>query len=155
LAAPREYEIVLMLDPQQDAPARDALAQQARGQIEAAGSLKGENTWGLRKMAYEINRRTEADYRWFRFEAPTELLETLDHELKIADGVLRFRIFKVDPNTPSIVPPAVAAPGPRERTGGPGDRGERGDRGPREDRSGEREDRSPEPAAAESAGAAE
>jgi small subunit ribosomal protein S6 len=129
-----------MLDPQLDAPARDALAQQARGQIEDAGSLKQENSWGLRKMAYEINRRTEADYRWFRFEAPTDLLGNLDHNLKIADGVLRFRIFKVDPETPSIVPPAVAAPGPRERTGGPGDRG---DRGPREDR--------PEPVAAESA----
>ncbi len=48
-------------------------------------------------MAYEINTRTEADYRWFRFEAPTELLDSLDHNLKIADGVLRFRIFKVDP----------------------------------------------------------
>src|ERR1700743_1898464 len=123
-----------MLDPQLDAPARDALAQTAREQIEAAGALKQENTWGLRKMAYEINKRTEADYRWYRFEAPTELLDTLDHELKIADGVLRFRIFKVDPNTPTLVPPAVAAPGPRERTGGPGDRGDRGDRGPREDR---------------------
>jgi small subunit ribosomal protein S6 len=146
LAAPREYELVLMLDPQLDAPARDALAQQARGQIEAAGALKQENTWGLRKMAYEINRRTEADYRWYRFEAPTELLDTLDHNLKIADGVLRFRIFKVDPDTPSIVPPAVAAPGPRERTDGPRDRGPREDRDDRESR----EDR--EPAAAEPAG---
>src|SRR6201986_4248385 len=99
-----------MLDPQLDAPARDALAQQARGQIEAAGVLKQENTWGLRKMAYEINRRTEADYRWYRFEAPTELLGTLDHNLKIADGVLRFRVFKVDAGTPTIVPPATAAP---------------------------------------------
>jgi small subunit ribosomal protein S6 len=134
-----------MLDPQLDAPARDALAQQARGQIEAAGSLKQENSWGLRKMAYEINRRTEADYRWYRFEAPTDLLDTLDHNLKIADGVLRFRVFKVDPNTPSIVPPAVAAPGPRERTDGPRDRG---DRGPREDRE---QDREPA-AAAEPAG---
>jgi small subunit ribosomal protein S6 len=128
-----------MLDPQLDAPARDALAQQARGQIEAAGSLKQENSWGLRKMAYEINRRTEADYRWYRFEAPTELLDTLDHNLKIADGVLRFRIFKVDPNTPSIVPPAVAAPGPRERSDGPRDRGPREDRDDRESR----EDREP------------
>ena len=118
-----------MLDPQLDAPARDALATTAREQIEEAGTLKQENTWGLRKMAYEINKRTESDYRWFRFEGPTELLGTLDHSLKIIDGVLRFRIFKVDPGTPSIVPPAVAAPGPRERTGGPGDRG------PREDRS--------------------
>ncbi|HEX6689120.1 MAG TPA: 30S ribosomal protein S6 [Solirubrobacterales bacterium] len=118
MAAPREYELVLMLDPGQDAPARDAVANEAKSQIEAAGTLKHENVWGLRKMAYEINRRTEADYRWFRFEAPTELLEQLDHNLKIADGVLRFRIFKVDADTPVVVPPATAAPGPaasRER----------------------------------------
>ena len=101
-----------MLDPQLDAPARDGLAQEARGQIEASGTLKHENSWGLRKMAFEINKRTEADYRWLRFEAPSDLLDSLDHNLKIADGVLRFRIFKVDPSAPTIVPPAAtAAPG--------------------------------------------
>jgi small subunit ribosomal protein S6 len=122
LAAAREYELVLMLDAGQDAPARDALAQQARAQIEAAGTLKHENNWGLRKLAYEIVQRNEADYRWFRFEAPTELLEQLDHSLKITDGVLRFRIFKVDPDAPVMVPPATAAPGPessRERPPAP------------------------------------
>ena len=107
-----------MLDPQLDAGARDALAGDARGQIEGSGSLKHENSWGLRKMAYEINHRTEADYRWMRFEAPSELLDSLDHNLKIADGVLRFRIFKVDPGAPVVVPPAAtASPGPRERSG--------------------------------------
>ncbi len=133
-----------MLDPQLDAPARDALAQNARGEIEGSGSLKGENTWGLRKMAYEINHRTEADYRWFRFEAPSSLLDSLDHNLKIADGVLRFRIFKTDPGTPTIVPPATtAAPGPRERaTQGPG-----AGPGPREDRA-EAPDSAPAPAPA-------
>lgn len=107
-----------MLDPGQDAPGRDAVANEAKKQIEAKGTLKHENAWGLRKMAYEIDQRTEADYRWFRFEAPTELLEQLNHNLKIADGVLRFRIFKVDADTPVTVPPAAAAPGPatsRER----------------------------------------
>jgi small subunit ribosomal protein S6 len=127
LAAPREYELVLMLDPQIDAPARDALAQDARGQIEAKGTLKHENSWGLRKMAYEIDHRTEADYRWMRFEAPSDLLDSIDHNLKIADGVLRFRIFKVDPDAPVIVPPAVTAtPGPRERSAH-GARDDRGD----------------------------
>ncbi len=114
----REYELVLMLDPGQDAPARDAVAQEAKRQIEASGALKHENEWGLRKLAYEIEQRTEADYRWFRFEAPTELLEELDHSLKIADGVLRFRVFKVSPQTPVMVPPATVAPAPspsRER----------------------------------------
>jgi small subunit ribosomal protein S6 len=114
----REYELVLMLDPGQDAPARDAVANEVKRQIEADGTLKHEKEWGLRKLAYEIAQRNEADYRWFRFEAPTELLEQLDHNLKIADGVLRFRIFKVGPETPVIAPPATAAPGPsasRER----------------------------------------
>jgi small subunit ribosomal protein S6 len=112
LAEQREYELVLMLDPGQDAPGRDAAAGEAKKQIEAAGTLKHENVWGLRKLAYEIKQRNEADYRWFRFEAPTELLEQLDHNLKIADGVLRFRIFKVDADTPVTVPPATSAPGP-------------------------------------------
>lgn len=107
-----------MLDPGQDAAARDAVAAQAKGQIEGEGTLKHENKWGLRKLAYEIGQRNEADYRWFRFEAPPTLLEQLNHNLKIADGVLRFRIFKVDATTPIMVPPPTSAPGPsasRER----------------------------------------
>lgn len=121
-----------MLDPQLDAPAREALAGDAKKQIEDAGSLKHENNWGLRKMAYEINRRTEADYRWFRFEAGNDLLDSLDHNLKIADGVLRFRIFKTEPDAPVIVPPTTtAAPGPRERSA-TGAREDRGDAAPAE-----------------------
>ena len=111
-----------MLDAGQDTSSRDALAHQAKAQIEGAGTLKHENNWGLRKLAYEISQRNEADYRWFRFEATPDLLQDLDHNLKITDGVLRFRIFKVDPDAPVIVPPATAAPGPessRERRPGP------------------------------------
>jgi small subunit ribosomal protein S6 len=109
--APREYELVLMIDPGLEESARDQLASDARGQIEGGGTLKHENAWGLRKMAYEIRQRTEADYRWYRFEAPRELLGQLDHNLKIADGVLRFRIFKVDPDSAVVqAPPAHAAP---------------------------------------------
>ena len=100
------------------------LAQDVRTQIEAKGSLKHENNWGLRKMAYEIDKRNEADYRWFRFEALSELLDDLGHSLRIADGVLRFRIFKVDPDSPVMIPPAAAAPvhgglaRPRSRSAG-------------------------------------
>jgi len=114
-----------MLDPGPDEAGRDALAQDVRGRIEGKGALKHENKWGLRKMAYEIGGRNEADYRWLRFEAPTELLDELNHSLKIADGVLRFRIFKVDADAPVMIPPAVAAPAP----GASRDRGDRGDRG--------------------------
>src|SRR5919206_555906 len=94
-----------MLDPEVPDERREQIASEARGRIESRGDLKHDTAWGMRKLAYEIRQRTEADYRFFRFEGEPPLLESLDHELKIADGVLRFRIFKVDPGTPMIVPP--------------------------------------------------
>ena len=117
-----------MLDPGPDEAGRDGWRRMSARQIEAKGTLKHENNWGLRKMAYEIDQRNEADYRWFRFEAPTELLDELDHNLKIADGVLRFRIFKVDADSPVMVPPAVAAPVPGASRDRDRDRGPQGGR---------------------------
>lgn len=135
-----------MLDPAPDEAGRDALAQDVRGRIEGKGALKHENKWGLRKMAYEIDGRNEADYRWLRFEAPTELLDELNHNLKIADGVLRFRIFKVDPDAPVMIPPAVAAPAPgASRDRGPDRGGPQGS--PRPAVATEASDESAEPAA--------
>jgi small subunit ribosomal protein S6 len=121
----REYELVLMLDPEIPEERREKIASEARERIESQGSLKHDTTWGMRKLAYEIRQRTEADYRLFRFETEGELLNELNHNLRIAEGVLRFRIFKVDPDSPAIVPPAPLASGaptpprgPRRQGGG-------------------------------------
>jgi small subunit ribosomal protein S6 len=100
-----EYELVLMLDPETPEERRDDIAANARKRIEGAATLKGERAWGMRKLAYEIRQRTEADYRYFRFEGAGPLLDDLDHNLKITDGVLRFRIFKVEPDSPMVEPP--------------------------------------------------
>ena len=107
----RHYDLVLMLDPQVDDGGRDKLADQARQQIESGGQLEHSEGWGMRKMAYEIRQRTEADYRYFRFTADgNDVLESLDHNLKITDGVLRFRIFRVEPTTPTGAPPSSERP---------------------------------------------
>ncbi len=127
-----EYELVLMLDPEAPDERRDKIASDARTRIEAAGGLKAERSWGMRKLAYEIEQRTEADYRFFRFETGNELLGELDHNLKITDGVLRFRIFKVDPRAPVIEPPppvSLASSAPSRGPGGPRGRGRRDDGG--------------------------
>jgi small subunit ribosomal protein S6 len=105
IAVDKEYELVLMLDPDVPDERRDEIADETRKRIEAGATLKHDTSWGMRKLAYEIRQRTEADYRLFRFEGQSGLLDELNHNLRIADGVLRFRIFKVDPRTPSIVPP--------------------------------------------------
>jgi small subunit ribosomal protein S6 len=104
-AVDREYELVLMLDPDVPDDRRDEIAAETRKRIEAGATLKNDTSWGMRKLAYEIHQRTEADYRLFRFEGHGGVLDDLNHNLRIADGVLRFRIFKVDPRSPSVVPP--------------------------------------------------
>ena len=116
-----------MLDPEIPEQRREQIASEARGRIESGGSLKHDTSWGMRKLAYEIRQRTEADYRFFRFETDGNLLDELNHNLRIADGVLRFRIFHVDPGSPAIVPPApLATPaggtgrGPRRAQAGSG-----------------------------------
>ena len=94
-----------MLDPEAPDERRDEIAVDARRRIEAGATLKQERTWGTRKMSYEIQQRNEADYRFFRFEQGAGVLDDLNHNLKITDGVLRFRIYKVDPRAPVIDPP--------------------------------------------------
>jgi small subunit ribosomal protein S6 len=128
----RDYELVLMLDPESADTDREKLADDVRKQIEGAGTLDRADNWGVRKMAYEIRQRNESDYRYFRFQAEPELLERLDHNLKIADGVLRFRIFKVDPGTTTNPPPASDRPA--AIGDGRGDRGDRERRPRRENR---------------------
>ena len=131
----RLYELVLMLDPEAADEDRDRVAEDVRKQIEQAGKLEKADSWGTRKMAYEIKLRNEADYRYYRFEGEKELLERLDHNLKIAEGTLRFRIFKVDPDTPSNPPPVS------ERPAAVGDgRDDRGDRRGRRGRDRDRDD---------------
>lgn len=107
---PRQYELVLLLDPQAEEAKREQVVDATRSAISSDGELHQENRWGVRKLAYEIRKRTEADYRWFRFAAPPELLAKLDHSLKIADGLLRSRLYEVEPGSTVIsAPPAAGA----------------------------------------------
>ncbi len=124
-----EYELILMLDPEVPDERREEIAGNAKQRIESDGSLRHSDTWGVRKLAYEVKKRNEADYRFYRFESEPALLNDLDHTLKITDGILRFRLFKVDPRSPLIEPPAATSLG---IGGGRKDDRPRG-RGPRRD----------------------
>lgn len=131
-----DYELILMLDPEAGDEQRDKVASDAKAKLEAAGEVKHEGTWGTRKMAYEIDKRGEADYRVWRFTGGKDLLDDLDHSLKITDGVLRFRIFKVPADSPNTIPPDTEQIMRRDEEDRPRGRGRDGDRGgPRRSRS--------------------
>jgi small subunit ribosomal protein S6 len=103
--ADQTYEMILMLDPEGGDDRREEIAAEVKSKLTGAGELAHEASWGLRKMAYEIEKRESADYRFFKFSGGKELLADLDPALKITDGVLRFRIFRAEPDSPVMVPP--------------------------------------------------
>lgn len=112
------YDLMLMLDADLPEDRRDELVKTTRKSIESGGgNVVSANTWGTRKLAYEIDHRTEAAYYLFQFEGGNELLAELGRSLGIADGVLRFRIIRQPPGTkPAPPPPLPAAESPRPST---------------------------------------
>lgn len=107
--ATRLYDLMVLLDPNApDDRHREILGSVSKA-IEGKGTLVGQHDWGMRRMSFEIDHRSDAAYHLFQFEGQNDLLEQLDNTLKITDGVLRHRIIKVKPGTP---PPPTPRPEP-------------------------------------------
>ena len=102
------YDLNLLLDPGVEDERREKILGDVEGLVaKHGGELIGRHDWGVRQTAYEVRKRPEADYHLIQFHATTPLLEALDHSLKITDGVLRFRVIKLDPGTPA--PPDLSS----------------------------------------------
>jgi small subunit ribosomal protein S6 len=102
------YDLVMLLDPDAEEPARTRPLSEAQTAIKANGELLRHDAWGSRQLSYPIRHRTAGDYHLLQFHAGTpELLQNLDRSLRIADEVLRFRIVKLRPGTPD--PPEMRA----------------------------------------------
>jgi small subunit ribosomal protein S6 len=105
------YDLVLLLDPAAEDDARAKIVSDARAAIDADGTLIGHQPWGLRPLAYEIGHRTQAEYHLLQFNGPPSLISSLEHTLRITDGVVRHRVIKQPRGTASVeAPPAPPKP---------------------------------------------
>jgi small subunit ribosomal protein S6 len=101
MAAPEPlYDLMLLLDTAADADRRAQIVSNVENAIGAAGTVVGKHEWGVRATAYEIRHKTDAEYHLLQFHGTAELLAELQRTLRITDGVLRFRIIKLEPGTP-------------------------------------------------------
>ena len=115
---PNLYDLMVMLDPDAPEERRTEILSNIESMVAAGGgSVVGHHDWGVRRIAFEIDHRPEAAYHLYQFELDSnETLDRLNHNLRIADGVIRFRIIKVKPGTPPPPEPRQEAPRPpRER----------------------------------------
>jgi small subunit ribosomal protein S6 len=97
------YDLVLLLDPAASDEQRTKILSDARGAI-GAEQLVADNDWGTRPLAYQIDRREAAEYHLLQFRGTPELISSLQHSLRIADGVVRHRIIKLPPAHPEPTP---------------------------------------------------
>jgi small subunit ribosomal protein S6 len=112
---PTIYDLVLLLSTNTEEEDRAKLRSEVESAITSSGgTIERNQDWGTRPLTYRINHQGEAEYHLLQFQGPAALLDSLSHSLRIADGVLRFRIIKVIPGTPPApdsAPPLVAPAG--------------------------------------------
>ena len=85
----RNYEVLFVLDPGLDEAQRSALVETVKGIVNADGEAGEAEVWGIRKLAYPINKKKEGFYVLLPFKAGVELPKELDRRLRISDNVMR------------------------------------------------------------------
>jgi small subunit ribosomal protein S6 len=58
------------------------------------GELTRVESWGKRKLAYEIDHQSEGYYYFVKFRGSNELLKELGRQLRIDESVLRHLVVK-------------------------------------------------------------
>jgi len=126
---------------------QDLSNTQAEGLIEHFGTVLADNGgtvvdheyWGVKTMAYKINKNRKGHYALLRTDAPATAVQEMERLMRLHDDVMRVLTIKVDEHVegPSV---QMQKRDDRERgdRGDRPDRGDRGDRGDRPDRGGDR-----------------
>ena len=93
----RTYELIYVLKP--DAPEQevaDLHTQVAEIVQRLGGTLDKTDTWGRRKLAYEIGHHKEGFYVLEVITGSGEMMKEIDRRLKVTEGLLRHLIVRVD-----------------------------------------------------------
>lgn len=103
----------------------DALAETATKIIEDnGGKVVKTETWGLRTLAYRIQKNRKAHYVMLEVDAPAPLVAELERQTQINEDVIRYMTIKVDEHEQG--PSAMMRRNERDRKGR-GGRGRDGD----------------------------
>ena len=132
---------------------QDLSNTQAEGLIEHFSTVLADNGgkvveheyWGVRTLAYKINKNRKGHYAFLRSDAPSAAVQEMERLARLHDDVMRVMTIRVDEHQegPSVQMQKREERGERgDRPRGDRDRGDRGDRGgERGDRGGERGER--------------
>ena len=106
----RPYELMVIFSDAIDEDAVSALIDRVEAYTrDHGGEIIRTDYWGRRPFAYEIDHRTHGYFCVFEFRLSTEALSELERQLKINDGVVRFKTLRPDFRTSRSRQPAESA----------------------------------------------
>lgn len=88
-----KYELMFIIKPTLEDEKKDAAIETVKGIIETDGQVNNVDVWGMRKLAYEIQKFKEGYYVVVDFEAAPELPKELDRRLRISEDIMRHIII--------------------------------------------------------------
>ncbi len=94
MAVINSYEAVFVISAKNGEEAAAEIIKKFTSLIEKNATVESVDEWGKRRLAYPIQKETEAFYVLFNFKSEPEFPIELDRVTKITDGVLRSMIVK-------------------------------------------------------------
>ena len=92
-----QYELMVILDPEVDertvVPSLDKFLGVIRND---GGTIDNVDIWGRRRLAYEINKKSEGIYAVVNFTAEPATAKELDRQLGLNEAVLRTKVMRPD-----------------------------------------------------------
>jgi len=93
----RQYELMIILDPELEertvAPSLDRFLNVVRTD---GGSVGKVDIWGKRRLAYDIQKKSEGIYAVIDLTANPAAVKELDRQLNLNESVLRTMVMRTD-----------------------------------------------------------
>jgi len=93
----RQYEMMIILDASlEERTVQPSLDQFLTVVTTAGGSVDKVDVWGRRRLAYEIDHKSEGIYTVIELKAEPDTVKELDRQLNLNEAVIRTKIMRPD-----------------------------------------------------------
>lgn len=91
----RHYEVMVILDPDVEERAVSPLIENFLAVVrEGKGKVEKVDTWGRRRLSYEINKKPEGIYSVIDLQAEPAVVKELDRQMNLNESVLRTKVLR-------------------------------------------------------------
>lgn len=93
----RIYEELFIIRPDATDEEINPIVEQVRSVITTAGgTIDKEERWGIRKLAYRVQKRAEGYYVLLQFTTDAKTVREVERRLRVQDAVLKFLTVRID-----------------------------------------------------------